>query len=235
MRLAILVASYCFILAACGGGEGSVTVTAYGEEFIEQGIQATDMADGWTVEFTQFRATISDINVAGEVLAAPPPVDVKPSSGGTGHVLGTVTTPAGDHSGSAYTISRLEVAGSATKDTVTKSFNWVFEKTTRYSNCEATTMVEDQGQATFQITLHADHLFYDSLVAEEPNVVFQALADADADSDGTLTQAELQSASVGAYDSGSDGSINDLWAYLEALTQTVGHVDGEGHCDASNI
>lgn len=35
------------LLAACGDGEDTVRVTAYGESFIEDGIPASEMDDGW--------------------------------------------------------------------------------------------------------------------------------------------------------------------------------------------
>lgn len=86
--------------------------------------------------------------------------------------------------------------------------------------------------ASFQITVHADHLFSDSLVSSEPKVLFQPLADADSDGDGALSEAELVAADVGAYDPGSEDGIDDLWAWLGAQVRTLGHVDGEGHCTA---
>ena len=44
---------------ACGGGEGTIVVTAYGESFIEEGISAEDMNDGWAVAFERFEVWIS--------------------------------------------------------------------------------------------------------------------------------------------------------------------------------
>jgi hypothetical protein len=61
---------------------------------------------------------------------------------------------------------------------------------------------------------------------------FEELALADADSDGEITQAELEAAPVpGAFDTGND-EVANLWAFLVAQSRTLGHVDGEGHCDA---
>ena len=114
----------------------------------------------------------------------------------------------------------------------TKTFHWVFDHTTTYHGCETTTSVEDGGTSTFQITVHADHLFYDSLVSEEPDLLFGALADADEDGDGEITEEELSEADIGAYDPGSEDGIDDLWAFLNAQAKTLGHVDGEGHCHA---
>ena len=144
-------------------------------------------------------------------------------------------SPDGDHTGASFTITRVEVEGTATKGADTKSFSWVFDEPTRYVECETTTAVSDGGSATFQITVHADHLLYDSLVSEEPQVLFQALADADADADadGNITQAELAATDIGAYDPGSEDGVDDLWAWLVAQTRTLGHVDGEGHCRAT--
>jgi hypothetical protein len=92
--------------------------------------------------------------------------------------------------------------------------------------------VEKDATAIFQITVHADHLFYDSLVSEEPQLLFQPLADADADQDGDITTEELGATDIGAYDPGNE-DLDDLWSFLMAQSRTLGHVDGEGHCQAS--
>ncbi len=47
-----------------------------------------------------------------------------------------------------------------------------------------------------------------------------------------LTRAELEAAGIGAYDPGN-ADVDDLWAWLVAQSATLGHVDGEGHCDAA--
>ena len=115
---------------------------------------------------------------------------------------------------------------------MTKNFDWVFDEEVHYTECETTTSVTEGAASTFQITVHADHYFYDSLVSEDPILVFQGLADADADADGEITRAELEAADIGGLDPGSDGSVDDLWSWLVAQNATLGHVDGEGHCDA---
>ncbi len=220
--------------AACGDdapGEGEVTVTVYGEAFIEEGIPASEMADGWAVSFDRFLVTIDAVTVGGVQLPAAAPIDISVPTDGAGHVVGAAVVDAGAHDNSSFVITRVELAGSATKDGVDKSFEWVIDQPTRYSACETTTVVPEGDAGTFQITVHADHFFYDSLVAEEPNVVFQALADADADTDGVITEAELAATDIGAFDPGSDGAVDNLWTWLIAQSRTLGHVDGEGHCD----
>jgi hypothetical protein len=223
------------LAASCGTeGEGTITVTAYGESFIEEGIPASAVDDGWAVGFSRFQVSIRDVQVAGAPVTVPASIELTKPSSGKGHELGTTQVPEGEHRDAGFTIARVEVEGSATKGTVTKTFSWVFDRPTVYSRCETTTKVAADGSATFQITVHADHLLYDSLVAAEPKLLFQALADADKDSDGEVTRAELAAAGVGAYDPGSGGGIDDLWSWLVAQTRTLGHVDGEGHCHADS-
>jgi len=223
-------------LAACGGDdveESLLIVTAYGEPFIEEGIPADEMADGWAIAFSTFDVTITGISVAGRAFSASAPVDLAVGSGGNGHEIGRTNVAAGSYSDAAFTIARVAIEGTATKDGATKSFAWTFDTATSYTGCETTTRVGGAAAATFEITVHADHLFYDSLVAEEPALRFQALADADTDGDGAITRAELESAGIGSYDAGSGGGVDNLWDWLVAQTATLGHVDGEGHCDSS--
>jgi hypothetical protein len=224
------------VLMACGGddsqGKGTVQVTAYGESFIEDGIPASAVSDGWVVDFDRFDVTIRDVRVGGLTLAGPVEVDLSTPSDGEGHELGALTVRAGDHDGSSFTIQSVAIEGTATTAADAKTFAWALDAATEYRHCETTTRVRPDGTATFQITIHADHLLYDSLVSSEPGVLFQALADADADGDGVIDEAELGVADIGAYDPGNE-DIDDLWAWLVAQSRTLGHVDGEGHCDAA--
>jgi hypothetical protein len=92
---------------------------------------------------------------------------------------------------------------------------------------------------TMQSTIHADHLFYDDAVSPEPAVAFQIIADADTDADGIVTMAELDAKSILAetrYQVGSnttpDGDpIENLRQYIELQATTLGHINGEGHCE----
>jgi hypothetical protein len=241
LRFVTFMASFCILgavfLPGCGGsdegaaGEGTVRVTVYGEEFIEEGIVASEMDDGWAVEFERFEVTVSVVQVGGGELAESVTVDLAESSDGAGHEVGELKVPVGNHESSSFTLERVEVEGSATLDDVSKSFHWVFTTPVTYSECETTTRVQEGEAATFQITVHADHLFYDSLVADEPALLFSALADADADEDGEITAEELGATDIGAYDPGNE-EADDLRSFLSALVTTLGHVDGEGHCSA---
>jgi hypothetical protein len=230
------------LLTACGSdgdgaateGTGTIAVRVYGEAFIEHGIPAEEVDDGWSIVFDRFEVAVHGVRVAGAALSAEdlPRVDLAVESAGAGHELGRVEVPAGRYHQPSFTIAHVEVVGSAERRGVVKTFDWTFAEPTSYSHCETSTSVEPDGESTFQITVHADHLFYDSLVAEEPRLSFGALAAADGNGDGKLDRAELEARDIGDYDPGNE-DVNDLWSWLVAQTRTLGHVDGEGHCEAA--
>lgn len=214
-------------------GEGVVIATIYGEEFIEEGIPAEAFEDEWSVEFERFSVEVSRVHVGDIAIETSGSKDIVEASDGEGQELGSTSAPEGELKDSGYTIERMIVEGTAKKGEVEKTFRWTFDNAVSYEECEPVTEIQASETATFQITVHADHLFYDSLVAEEPNMLFQPLADADADEDGEITREELSNADIGSYDPGSDGGdVDDLWTWLVRLSETVGHADGEGHCHA---
>lgn len=223
-------------LAVVGcASEGTVRVTAYGEDFIEQGIAAAEFSDGWAVTFDRFAVSIRDVTVAGKAVADVDPVDLTLGSAGAGQLLGEVTADANDYGDASFTIDRMEVEGNAVLGDQEKRFVWVFEEQLRYTGCESTTTVNAGETSEFQITVHADHLFYDSLVADEPSLVFQPFADADSNMDGLIeADGELWEARIGALDPGNQVAP-DLWTWLILAARTVGHADGEGHCDVERV
>ena len=93
--------------------------------------------------------------------------------------------------------------------------------------------LEDGGTATIQLTIHSDHLFYDSAVSSDPVLRFAEIALADADGDDAVTQAELAAFSLNTLATHGVGSldIDNMWDYIHHMTTTLGHIDGEGHCD----
>lgn len=143
----------------------------------------------------------------------------------------------------------LRAQGSATKGAVTKKFDWTFTKPTLFDECRGEkdgrevigALVTDGGTDTMQITIHGDHLFYDDLQAENAKLRFTAIANADADSDGIVTQAELDKVRLttipkadGGYGTGSAAGVDTLGAFVSALARTVGHFRGEGECFAKD-
>ncbi|NVB42609.1 hypothetical protein G6O69_32600 [Pseudenhygromyxa sp. WMMC2535] len=222
--LAALVAS-----PGCAAGEGEVEVRAWGESFIEDGIPASEMDDGWAIAFSRFEVELTEVSIAGVSLDDPGVLDISEASDGRGQLVGRASVPAEDYEDASFTLAQVSIEGTASKDGEVKSFAWRFEPATHYSDCETVTEVPRDGTGELQITIHADHLFYDSLVSEEPGLGFDAVAAADLDADGEVTQEELAATDIGPYDPGNL-DIDDMWSFLAAQAQTMGHVDGEGHC-----
>ncbi len=211
--------------------EGQVEVTAYGEAFIEEGIAAEHFADGWAVTFERFDVSLRNIRVAGKAVPAAQ-LDLTTPTNGEGQAIGAVTVEEGDYDGASFTIEHMDVAGAAEKGGVSKSFAWAFEEVVAYEDCATVTRVAADETTSFQITIHADHLFHDSLVAEEPALVFQPYADADnaRNNDGAIeTDGELWEAGIGAFDPGNE-TAPDLWTWLILAARSIGHADGEAHC-----
>lgn len=257
------------LLLACGSDEaGTITSTVYGEAFIEDGIPADVFSDGWSVAFDRFLVSIG--SVAAKAGESGPEVgesgyfvvDLAQPSDGAGYELATYAAPAGTYDHYGYRIAPVAgatpvnaaagdaaamvlagysiwIRGSATKGAVTKSFDWGFTLKLTHAHCEVSEKV-DGNAITVQSTIHADHLFYDDAVSEEPNVAFQLIADADTSpADGVITLTELAAIDIRSqarYQVGSNrdpagNAITNLAQYVAHQATTVGHINGEGHCE----
>jgi len=226
----------CLLLAGCGEGTGTYEITIWGEEFIEEGIPAAE-TDGWAVTFSAFSLEVRDVSVTREDgtreafsgagtydLVTPGPQRVDERS-----------VAAGDYPHASYRLGALDVAGRADKEETTKTFSWHFDVDTTFSRCETDRHVAEEGRATTQITIHADHLFYDDLESPDPNVAVSLVAASDADGDGEVTLEELAATDItgeARYQVGSR-EITDLRGFVVAQTATLGHIDGEGHCETA--
>lgn len=110
-------------------------------------------------------------------------------------------------------------------------------------------VVPANGTHETQLTLHLDHLFFDSARDEEPNLRFDAWA-AVAGADREITYADLATQNLAdlvgidgmplldedgmpiAYEPPSAGlPMQTLQAFVLAQAFTIGHFEGEGHCD----
>lgn len=224
-------------LTACGSGEWAVEI--WGEDYIEVEIPAADFADGCSAVFTSFsvnliEAALLDGNgaVVGETavgrfeLSAPGP-----------QAVGAVEVPARYYDTARFVIGPGEgdavaAAGTLRCGEQSVSFDWSFGTSTTYL-CEPDGLtVPAGGTATTQLTVHGDHFFYDGLEDPDAEVRGQAILDADADEDGEVTLAELEAVPVAplGYSVGQYSDVNTLGQFVRFLTQTLGHVDGEGHC-----
>lgn len=228
------------LTSACESEQGEVTVSVWGESVIEDKLPANEVEDAWEIKFQSFEVELGQVEVAGQILSpAKPLVAVTTPSasevkGERGQEIGRMMIPEGDYNHAAYTLAKTVLSGTATKGGVQKRFSWVFDTPVRYARCEAMTRSKAGVLSNFEITLHADHYFYDSLAAhKEPKLYFGPIAAADSNNDGVVTKEELQVAPLGAgFDTGSQ-KVSNMWAWLEAQNRTVGHSDGEHHCKAN--
>jgi hypothetical protein len=256
MKIQIALTALALASVSCSAeGEGTLFTRIYGEAFVEEGIPADVFVDGWSVTFTKFIVVVDGVSSQGVKDGGRYAFDLVPGTDGEGQAVTELVVPEGSQD-LAYRIAPGGVAdggnasatdaqmmadggwsvfaeGSATKDGATIAFAWGFESTTEYSQCEVVASVPSDGEAEAVITIHADHLFYDDLDSEEPNVAFDLIAASDADMDGTVTTEELRARDITAearYQVGSR-DIDNLWDFIDAQTKTLGHIDGEGHCE----
>lgn len=167
-------------------------------------------------------------------------VAIKPASGAT---AGNAVTAAdikllNDKGYSSY------MEGTASKGGVSYTFKWGFTTSTSYSQCHEKThgegiVIPSGGSATVEFTVHGDHLFYDDLQSSDPSLRFEAMAKADADADGEVTLEELAKVDLttlpaGQYGTGGSGSVKNLRQFVEALSRTLIHYQGEGHCHSGS-
>jgi hypothetical protein len=136
-----------------------------------------------------------------------------------------------------YDAADILVSGIATQGTGASAaeiaFTWTFASATHYHPCEATGEVPEGGVGVAQLTVHGDHLFFDDLTSDDPNVAFDLIASADTDGDGEVTREELEAVDITGLDRYQTGGqdITDLWGFMAAQAKQVGHIDGEGHCE----
>ncbi|MEZ4450862.1 MAG: hypothetical protein R3B09_15385 [Nannocystaceae bacterium] len=255
LRASLLAASLALPLVACGG-EGTFQARIYGEEFIEDGIPSDVFVDGWSVTYDKFLVVVGDLTVADGDATIPGwhVVNLATKTMGMGQAIGEVSVGAGTierfgyriapNDGAAPTLATeadvelvrghaIYIQGTATRGDEVITFAWGFDSDTLYSPCEIDAELAADGEASAQITIHADHIFYDDLDSSTPNVAFDLIAESDADGDGAVTREELAAVDITAevrYQVGSH-DIQDLWSFLAYQATTVGHINGEGHCE----
>lgn len=120
-------------------------------------------------------------------------------------------------------------------------FRWGFSQRVAYETCHSSPTelgiaVARDGTVTAQITVHGDHLFYDDLQSPRAVVRFDAIANADANTDGEVTLDELAAVDLTTlpamqYGTGSAPHVRSLRDFVTDLVATVGHFNGEGHCE----
>ncbi len=246
------------LLAAGCAGEGTWVLETWGESYIEASIPAGDFADGCEVVYDVFLVLDGDMALLdgdGAAVAEVPEARVYDMTQAGPHEIAALDVPATHYDTVRWRIgpapdavagnatadqvalvheagASVSVAGSLTCGTDTVAFDWTFDTDTTYL-CEPEDLtIPAGGEDGTQLTVHGDHLFYDGLENADAEVRGQAVLDADADQDGRVTLEELAAVSVAelGYDVGSRSEVTDLAAFVSYLSRTLGHVDGEGHC-----
>lgn len=245
---------FFLVLSACG--KGSWTVNTWGEEYIEVEIPAADFADGCDVTYDSFLLAMSDVALLdgdGEPVGVVDGQQVFDMTAAGPHDVGSAEVKATHYANARFSISpasnavpgnateaqvaelgtsSIRVAGTLTCGGVARTFDWSFDSDTTY-HCEpADLTIPGGGEDSTQYTIHGDHLFYDGLENVDAVVRGQAIFDADTDGDGAITLTELDAIQVATlgYEVGQYSEVTTLGDFVWFLTQTLGHVDGEGHC-----
>lgn len=152
--------SLMLLLAGCGAGQ--LSLTAWGEEFIEQEIPATVFEDGHSVRYSKFLVVVRDFTLAkrtGEVAATQPhPVVMDLTKPGPVKLF-EFQLPAFKYDEVSYRIgpaddavavgevseadvgsmragASLRVEGTVSNGAQSKRFAWAFSVSTHYSRCE---------------------------------------------------------------------------------------------------
>jgi hypothetical protein len=261
ITLFLLSLAFAFSSLGCDDSEestGNLIVTVWGEEYIEESIPSSEFKDNWSISYSKFIVNIESLNGADTDMDGIWGIDLTKSGPHTifnGQAKATSVAPL------SYSITQTSnesvnfnieskdfelmksenysvfVEGVARKDGSEIQFSWGFTSNTLYNECHATGLVGSDDSQPTQLTIHGDHLFYESLVDSQAGLRFQVIANADTNSDSIITKQELEDfsglefTSLDNYDVPADSNIDNLWDYLSAQVTTIGHIDGEGHCN----
>lgn len=225
---------------AIGCSSGTWTAEIWGEDYAAYGIPAEDFDDGCSASFSSVQVSVTQaelLNGDGEAVASLGAqvyelVDPEPQT------MGTEEVPGGSYDSARFQIAPTEgrsvhAVGTLSCGGESVAFDWRFAEASTYL-CELEGLQLGGSEAALtQLTVHMDHLFYDGLANPEAALLGQAILEADADQDGQVTLEELEAVDIAplGYSVGPYAEVEDLGAFLSHLTRTLGHVDGEGHCE----
>lgn len=259
LLLALVVAS------SCEGPIAVLKVQISGQDAIENGLPATKVEDGWTIKFTKFLIVILDTALVDEkgvvgtqqsgakafdltkkgpadVFASSPPAKTYPV---VRYASAADTAPQGvnieevDLSLLRSRAASLIVVGTGQKSGVTKTFEWTFQNATIFDACKRPDgtpgLTLTAGKETVaQLSLRGDYLFRDQLSGAAV-LRFEAIANADGNSDNKVTLDELNvvqlnSLPSGQYGTGGSTTLRSLKDFVVLNMRAMGHFEGDGEC-----
>lgn len=150
------------MLSGCGG-VGELSLTTWGEEYIEQEIPSATFEDGFTVKYTKFLVVIKDFTLATKTgmkgpsqasayvvdVTKPGPIELQAFKnldaikwdrvsygiGPSSSAVGSGAVAAADVEAMTSGGTSVWVEGSVSKGATSKSFSWKFDTDTAYADC----------------------------------------------------------------------------------------------------
>lgn len=142
--------------------------------------------------------------------------------------------------------ANIWATGTITNGTKTVNFSFMIAGAAKFTNCgpeegDKGFAVTDGGTTQATGTFHGDHFWFNAFPAgAETSIIRRGewLNRADADQNGTVTQAELDAGTAAVLFpspdfnlGGSPVPVTNGTSFLKAQGVTVGHFQGEGECD----
>lgn len=170
---------------------------------------------------------------AVEIGRAPFGFTIEAAEAGAG-VLGDVDEAVADAMVEAD--ASYAIAGTASDGISSVRFDWQLAAHTRNTECtngdDGTqgVVVIENGTVEAEITVHIEHVFYDTLGVEGPSLVMDAMV-ALAGEDGVVTTSELAAAAIDPiiYDKGSYDVV-DMLGFVTIGAASQAHLNGAGLC-----
>jgi hypothetical protein len=156
----------------------------------------------------------------------PPREDAVLGKGVTNADLLFMATPGSDHWTKSQSMS-LYLTGTATKGSVTKTFEWQFREHFRYSSCQVGdpdaslkgVSISSGSSSSLDIAIHAEALFQNDTDPTKAELRFQPFADADdayGNADGDITLDELTAEPVKGVGTGGIGPDGGAEVHISA-------------------
>lgn len=237
---------------ACAGERlGALTVVAAPDGAAAEALATTGTSDGWTIQLERALLAVQAVQASSPITDSGQVLNLLGASsvtlvqdalpvGSQPAIVFVVQAPQGVGPGgdpgfmSAHGYA-VYVEGTAARTGVTKAFHWGFSAATQHTCRPLQTVAGDP--LTLSLTFDVTTLFLDDLVSPNPRLAFDLIAQADANGDGDVGEAELRSFDISSQDRYQVGStrIDRLWDFLEYLAGDIGDLPGQSACSVETL